>query len=470
MNEGIGSRGGRNDRRRSLKIKLRQKKKLKKLEKLSEKSILEKKVKRNQILNFIFIVPITLLGGIVKSVVEKEDKSHINKIKQEEKLETEKVVEIQEENPVIDNSIEKNKDVKAKAPTQIKTSKKEEIFEKEISQIKSRKIVEKYEEKVKEIRYKLRNIYYEADLINEFNELENNPSEKNLEKLTDLISRLEDLKKKLEKESKIELDQDYIEVLVEEDIEKIENNIETETINNCKLYISISNKIDELKDKKEKTEIKLQQEKAARNLNEEAINNIKDKKEISDNFNNELLNFQYEQDKIINDVENKIKVDINKKDYERIQLNGISRQTNLLLRKMRIYMRIPGIRSGRKVINLTTSYLYSVQKILVPKQKRIRYKRVKADDFDKQIEKNMQEMTNVLENIHKTKFQLEKVIKNFTSKYLEYQESDEFKKLLNELNIIKKNLEEKEYEIKRLKEEQEKKQQKVNDQNKIYRL
>jgi len=45
-----------------------------------------------------------------------------------------------------------------------------------------------------------------------------------------------------------------------------------------------------------------------------------------------------------------------------------------------------------------------------------------------------------------------------------------YEKLLNNLNVIKKNLEEKEFELKKLKEEQQKKQQIENENAKIYKL
>ena len=79
-------------------------------------------------------------------------------------------------------------------------------------------------------------------------------------------------------------------------------------------------------------------------------------------------------------------------------------------------------------------------------------------------------MTNILENISKTKFQLEKVIEKVISTYSEYSHLEEYQKLLNNLNVIKKNLEEKEFELKKLKEEQQKKQQIENENAKIYKL
>lgn len=133
-------------------------------------------------------------------------------------------------------------------------------------------------------------------------------------------------------------------------------------------------------------------------------------------------------------------------------------------------MRVPGVRSGRKILNLTSTYLYSIQNSFFRRENKIRYKRVNNDYFLKELETNINELTNILENISKTKFQLEKVIEKVISTYSEYSHLEEYQKLLNNLNVIKKNLEEKEFELKKLKEEQQKKQQIENENAKIYKL
>ena len=477
MNEGIGSRGGRNDRRRSFKIKLRQKKKLKELEKLSEEKALEKKIRKNQILKFITIIPIALFGNVIKNLIEKDNnkQKEVNETKEKQEIKT-----VSNENKnLLENKTLKNEETINVIEEDIKISNEkiekpvsiiENNLDEKLEKIKSKKIIEKYEEKIKEIRYMLRNVYYEATLINEFNGLDNSPSEENIEKLTELISKLELLKDKLDKNENLKVDENYIEVLVEEDLEKIEKNIELENENNNILYKSISNKISELKIKKDKTEEKLKEEKIQRNIDEDKIIKIKEKKHLDDNFNNELLQFQYEQDKIIKDIQNKVSFNINKIDIPRIKLNGISKQTNLLLKRIKIYMRVPGVRSGRKILNLTSTYLYSIQNSFFRRENKIRYKRVNNDYFLKELETNINELTNILENISKTKFQLEKVIEKVISTYSEYSHLEEYQKLLNNLNVIKKNLEEKEFELKKLKEEQQKKQQIENENAKIYKL
>ena len=95
------------------------------------------------------------------------------------------------------------------------------------------------------------------------------------------------------------------------------------------------------------------------------------------------------------------------------------------------------MRSGRKILNLTSTYLNSIQNSFFRRENKIRYKRVNNDYFLKELETNINELTNILENISKTKFQLEKVIEKVISTYSEYSHLEEYQKLLNNLNVIK---------------------------------
>ena len=76
-------------------------------------------------------------------------------------------------------------------------------------------------------------------------------------------------------------------------------------------------------------------------------------------------------------------------------------------------------------------------------------------------------MNDVLNQINKTTNQINNVIKQFETTYSDYKDNEEYKKLLSNLLEIKKALEEKEYEIKRLKLEQEKRLEKEKNPPKI---
>ena len=482
MNEDIGAKGGKNDRRRSLKITKMQKEKLEKQERLSKEEIkkLEAEVRKQQILNFITVIPLVIFGGIfytfkskkteeqefgVKSKrnkrIDAPGKLIDNESELKEKQTKQEIFSEQQENkiPVLDT----NKEIK---PTKIETH--EELLEKEISNAKSKKIIEEYENKIKEIRSNLRNIYFESDILNEVKDLENSPSEKNLEKLNDLIYKLEELKKRVEKESKIEMDENYISALADEDLEKMKQNIEVEKINNSQIYASISQKIEEIKEVEEKVEEKLQQEKQEKNIENEKFNSMKEKYQKVDDFHQELKKFQQEQNVVLEDIRNKMQNQVNKIDKAGIELNGMNMQSKLLMKRMKKQMRIPGVRSGRRIANMMASFLYYFGLMKNPAKNTRQQKKIEVKDFSKDIESNIKEIDNVLNTIAKTSDQLDKTIREFLNDYGEYASSKEFQEILRNLEKMKRNLEEKEYEIQKIKKEQEKALTRNNEKVKTY--
>ena len=70
MDETIGAKGGKNDRRRSLIIETNKKKKL--IEETQEQELkeLEKRVKKQQKYILIKALPIALTGGIIKTIYD----------------------------------------------------------------------------------------------------------------------------------------------------------------------------------------------------------------------------------------------------------------------------------------------------------------------------------------------------------------------------------------------------------------
>ena len=71
MNETIGVKGGKQDRRRQMKIKKRRKKLQQEREMLDQETLdLEKQVRRLQILTFLGAVPIAAVGATVQTLTE----------------------------------------------------------------------------------------------------------------------------------------------------------------------------------------------------------------------------------------------------------------------------------------------------------------------------------------------------------------------------------------------------------------
>ena len=327
-----------------------------------------------------------------------------------------------------------------------------------------------YEERLKDLRYKLRNSYYEEEILEEAKYLEDNPSEKNLKKINKLIDKLDNYKEKINTETKFEIEENFIIALVEEDKEEIKK-LEID-INDSKSEVlrSIDFKVEEIKQIEENVKEKVEQQKILKNIDEEKIIDLKESKEEVNKFSNELIKFQDEQDKIVKEVQKEIKKEENKSSKERIQLNGIGLSTALTMRNVRRQMRVPGIRSSKKIFTIVGSYLYYFSMLNAIRPIKRKYKKVSREDFSKDIETNLIEIDKVLENIKKTNNKIEKIIKEFTIKYGKYENTEEYKKIMNNFKEIQKALLEKEYEIQRIKEEEQKRYQKEQEQSKVYKI
>ena len=79
MNETIGAIGGHNDQKRKLRIKREQRKKLDEYEEEREIKDLEKKVKKQQFLTLIKVLPIAVVGGTIKTIYDTGKKSSTKK-------------------------------------------------------------------------------------------------------------------------------------------------------------------------------------------------------------------------------------------------------------------------------------------------------------------------------------------------------------------------------------------------------
>lgn len=464
MNENIGAKGGTNDRKKVFKILRRNKKKLSK----EELIFLEKKVKKQQLINIVTVIPIAIIGTVIATITgitaTGERKSKGEKNTKKESLDIE-----------ISPNIKKSKyidEVREKKVLQEKkyTEEDEEKLSRELAKIKSKKIIENYEDKLKELRYKLRNYYYENSIIEEAKLLEDNPSEENLKKINKLIDKLDNYKENISINSTYLVEKDFIKELVEEDIKKIQekDNLIEETKSD--IFHSIDIKVEEIKQIEENIKEKVEQHKVWKNIDEEKLEKLKEKDQNIEKHSNELIKFQDEQDKINRIVNEKLKKEVNIFEKERIQLSGMSIGSSLAVKNIRNSMRPPGVRSGRRVFNFITSYLYYFSMINAIKPIKRRYKKLELKNYKKEVESSLEEIEAVLNDIHKTGNKLEKTIKEFMKKYERYSNTSEYKSILENLKQMQQALLEKEYEIQKIKQEQEKKYQESIEQNKVYKL
>ena len=248
MDETIGAKGGRNDRRKTQIIKNKKQKDKETIE-------LEKKVKKQQFRTFIKTLPLIIgtapiytISDALKKITKKEetkdsqqepveiieleektiqmptgemitiripktkDKKEERKISLEQqspKKEDKKIEEKQEKTtkdqpqketemvliPLSQETINRNqKDIQINTSSDIHYEELPNQLQQKLEKLKSRKIVEEYEKVLKDIRYDLRNTVYEYEVLKEEQEevVLSKEAQIILEKLSDVIDKLEE--------------------------------------------------------------------------------------------------------------------------------------------------------------------------------------------------------------------------------------------------------------------------------------
>ena len=522
MNETIGVKGGKNDKRRSIIITAKNKQKLKdayqQKKKLQLKK-LEKEVKRTQLASFLIAVPISIAGNVLTTIMNQSTKDGKEKdIKKDflsqEKLELEESATYIEENEskfinhVNPKTIDENNTVKGTptlerivktAPPSIvatslsltennqkiekierleeakqdtksntntentialtQTEKKEELpqfSENKIWQrIQERGIVEKYEEKLKEVRQQLKELIYEYNvLVKEANKVEDSKEAENiLYQLSILISKIEQLKEKLKIEMN-DLEKDpLIEEMIDSYMEDLKNNHSLDKIKDSNLYEMIQQKLEEISDKTNHLNIKVEDKKDTLTLTEDKFNILKENYYDYENFNNQLVEMQYEQDYLLKDLEQKIKNSVSVTEKVSYRLQILNRQSNKLKRLISLPALIPGNRSAKAISSATASYLFFAKNILRPRLKKTRYRVISVANYSKEIENGITKVEDAINMIKKTSSKLEEIIKEIERDFKDFDQSRE---LLNNLKKIATDLKIKEEELEKTKKNQEK--------------
>ena len=122
---------------------------------------------------------------------------------------------------------------------------------------------------------------------------------------------------------------------------------------------------------------------------------------------------------------------------------------------------LPGARTARGLATMAASYLYFMRNIMQPNVRTRTLRSIKVEDFHKEIESSLDELENVGSLLTKTSKQIATTIKEVETEFKDYIDHiPECRELLANLEKIKQEIEEKEYELNRIKEEQEKNLQK----------
>ena len=543
MNETIGVKGGKNDRRRTIKIKEAQKKKLNEIVEEHELKELEKEVKKQQVFTLLKTLPIAIAGGTFKTLYDtavgkpidkeevnskwriKEYDSDVSTLQHGEEPKEKKVIvtptgekvvvyidveskknifedilnipentrsDIYEEdikdntdkkdNVVdisIDNKVDNNykrKNVSQKTDENVYENINRVGIDTEIEnnidygdielsdtsrntlqKLKARKILSEYERQLKDVRYELRGLIFDynvlADAENEI--VLSDDAQIILDKLSDIINRIEILKDKIKITDLEKYDDNYIYTLIEGYLAEFKDKKLVSEMKDSPLYILISEKIDEIETKKNDLNKRVDKKKEILEEKEENFDKLKDKYYNIERFNKEISEFQAEQEALLRSIQEKVANAVSVEEKVKVEVEGMTRQSRRTLRMLTLQMLFPGPRMARGLAATTASYLYFMRNIVNPRTVTKKYKEIKVIDYSDDIKNNIALLESTSGMLNRTSSQIDKMIKMINEEYSDYFDVvPECRDLLSNLKKIKSNILEKEYEMEKVKEQQ----------------
>lgn len=546
MNETIGEKGGRRDRKRTIIITSENKKKLKEYYKKKKKLKLEKlerEVKNLQLASFLVAVPISIAGniydamfhvidetkeeekekGLQKELRDKAKGLQVEELHQTEKLELSETSTYIEDYQTNDrkftdygypktiegkmivsladnkklNSVKTNIEITLPpqiAKTQVsltennKLGKKEDILnqtnqESKIEVLEEKQdtipmpaagmsfientvfqkaqdktLVVKYEEKFKNIREELKELIYEYNVLaQETNDIYTSKEAENiLHQLNMVIKKLEELKGKIKVEVADLENDNYLIELVDGYIESFKNKKIVDEVKDSALYIMLADKVEELTTKTGSLNTKLEDKKEELELDEEKIETLKDAYYNYDNFNNQLISFQYEQDFMLKELEQRVQESTSITEQVEYRIQLMTKQSKRLLKMLALPMMIPGGRSAKAMATATAAYMYFMKNLMNPRLQQKKYRIISVTDYSREIENNISKVSDAINLIGKTSDKLEEMITKLEKDFKDYiDEIPEGKELLSNLNKLLSELKQKEEELVKTKSKQE---------------
>ena len=506
MDNNRGIKSLQRDRKRIIILTKKQKKKLEEINEKNDEELkkLEKKVRQLQIITFIKTVPLIIVGAIFKSTANTID--NLITPKKKDLTATDKNKDI-EDKEVIEEKIannEKNSNITYNNtndfytipdPTYYKEKENEKLEDKELENVKDKKLIKHYEEKLKEKRVEIKllaasiplsvgtDIYYEkADEI--------------YKKINIVLSKLNDLEQKIKVDGNL-YDDNYINYLVDSYTKEFDDGRLVAEIKNSELYRDISIKIEQLEEEKAKIK-RLVSEKQKDLDSEEIIND-----ETKTNSYNINTTSKYPEEEIKEDKDMKEKVieeapeetddfsfDDEKKEYDKfldqqehikieeereeakarseienykLRIAAIKKQCESLKRMITKRSLVkPTVRNAKLITVTVLASIYNMRNILRNKKFRRRRKRLTRIEYTKAIENDPNEIGNVSILINKSYQQIDALISEIKTKFSSFN-TIEYQSLISDLEEIKRILEEREYEIERVRKRQ------VNNDVKKYR-
>ncbi len=431
-----------------------------KVEKIEEDKKEEDK-KEAPIIEDIILPGILLIEGSPKvAKVEKKEQVTKKETKEEKKLDT---IEVLEEKESKEKELEpeqlKEKETKEQAKEEVDLEDKQSEIDKKIEKLSSNKIVEKYMDKLMDIRYDLRNLIFEYNVIRDRKDkLETkDEAERLLDSLNLLIKKIDELKKKLEIPNNDKYDETYLYAIAEEYMKEFSNNNPIKEIKSSPLYISISDKVKELDKAKDKLKKNLDDKKKNLGIKEDKVEKLKSKYDDISNFDKKMEDFTTQADKELKDIEEKVRdsLDIRREmEYRVVETNRMSR---ILAGLIAVEAMLPTNRSAKRAALIATVGAYILNRML---NRRIEVREnvhVSVKDYSERIEKDLDKIEDVQKTLSNSSKDIDKIISLLENDYKDVVAANsEYKELLVNLKIIKANLQEKEYELRKINDETKK--------------
>ena len=327
-----------------------------------------------------------------------------------------------------------------------------------LDRLKGKKIIEEYEKQLKEIRFDLRNLIFEYNVLVDDSEkmVLSKEAQELLEKLSDVIRKIEILKEKISIEHLEDLDDAYINSLIQEYLSEFQEGRMVKDMKDSPLYILISKKIDEITDKKEKFKDEVEHKKKDYEEREERFDELKEKYAKFDKFNQELEDFQREQERIVKEVAEKVRNAVTVQERVEVQAQVMNRQSRRLLGLLSLGLFFPGNRTAKRMAASTAAYAYFVRNLLNPQTTTRKYQIVTVQDYSKDIEYSINAIDDANYLLKKADKQIDQIIREIRNDFQDYfGVIPECDMLLANLEKIKRDLHEKEYEMDKTKQQQE---------------
>ena len=422
---------------------------------------IEEDKKEAPIIEDIILPGILLIEGSPKvAKVEKKEQVPKKETKEEKKPDT---IEVLKEKESKEKELEpeqlEEKETKEQAKEEIDLEDKQSEIDKKIEKLSSNKIVEKYMDKLMDIRYDLRNLIFEYNVIRDRKDkLETkDEAERLLDSLNLLIKKIDELKKKLEIPNNDKYDETYLYAIAEEYMREISNNNPIKEIKSSPLYISISDKVKELDKAKDKLKKNLDDKKKNLGIKEDKVEKLKSKYDDISNFDKKMEDFTTQADKELKDIEEKVRdsLDIRREmEYRVVETNRMSR---ILAGLIAVEAMLPTNRSAKRAALIATVGAYILNRML---NRRIEVREnvhVSVKDYSERIEKDLDKIEDVQKTLSNSSKDIDKIISLLENDYKDVVAANsEYKELLVNLKIIKANLQEKEYELRKINDETKK--------------